>query len=249
MAGNKAGFLTHDNNYHFFVTKGPTDEPKAFSAIENITSVSAIGGTRSETDMRSFSSIGAMKKYGTLDNGNFTVQGYQVNGEYQFWMNLLNLNKPIFIWIVEIDDERQAAIHMRFWAQVSQVQRTDASVDGAVSWSVTLGINGQVYYTPFADPLNNTSGKPIEKLTLVGSGNKTSITEEGGSLLILCDIEPFDASNPAFSFTVDSEDSAYIDAGGRLFAKKNGSVQVTAHAEDGSGVTGEISITITGQKE
>lgn len=242
-----AGTTIHDNNYHAYITKGPNFPPTLNDFIYDITSVGTIGGSREEKDSTTFSTVGKDKSLGTLDNGDFDISGNQTQQQYEYFMNLLNLNKPVMFWVAIYDDDKNVMLYQRCMVLVKQVQSGDQSVDGLVTWTVTFTVKGIVYFTAFNDPMGPTSGKPITKLTVAGFGGATSIDEPGGTLMMTCDIEPIDASNPAYSFTVDDESVAVINAGGRLMAKKSGEVEVTAHAEDGSNVTGSTTITITNQ--
>ena len=242
-----AGTTIHDNNYHMYVTAGLTTLPTLNDFITDITSVGAIGGSRAETDSTTFSTVGKDKSLGTIDNGTFDVSGNQTEQQYEYFMNLLNLNKKVAVWIVIYDDDKNPMLYQRCAAQVSQVQSGDQSVDGMVTWTVTFTVSGIVYFSQFVDPMGPTAGKPITKLTVAGFAGATSIDTAGGTLTMTCDIEPLDASNPSYSFTVNDDSIAVINAGGRLMAKANGEVEVTAHAEDGSNITGKTTITITNQ--
>lgn len=244
-----AGFAIHDNNYHMYITESAQVKPTLNDFIYDITSIGAIGGSREETDTSSFSTIGKDKTLGAIDNGTVDVTGNQTKQQYQYFMNLLNLNKKLYAWIAIYDDDKQPQLYQRFAFTVSQVQSGDGSVNGLVTWTATMTISGIVLFTAWQDPMGATSGKPITKLTVAGFAGRTTITEPGGSLMMGCDVEPYDASNPAYSWSVDDTGVAEINIGGRLKALKNGTVTVTATAEDGSGVTGETEITITGQTE
>lgn len=243
-----AGFLTHDNKYHMFLTGGPKENPKLNDLIKNITSVSAIGLSRDSTDMTDFSSIGEDKAFGTPKGDDITVAGNLVEGQLQYFYNLFYRNQKVFVWIVEYDEDNIPQNYMRFWANVSAVQRSDASVNGTVGWSVTLAPSGVVFLSAFVDPLGASSGIPITQLTVEGKGGKKSI-EVGETLVMTCDIEPFDATNPSVEWSVDQPDTAVINIGGILMGLKAGSVEVTASAQDGSGVTGKTSITVTGGED
>ena len=78
----------------------------------------------------------------------------------------------------------------------------------------------------------------------------SSITTKGGTLQLTADVTPASADNKAVTWSSSDANIATVDASaGLVTAKANGSVTITATAQDGSGVTGTASITITGQED
>jgi uncharacterized protein YjdB len=84
----------------------------------------------------------------------------------------------------------------------------------------------------------------ITALTITGG----SITTKGGTLQLSATYTPTDATFKVLKWKVDNSSFATIDSTkGILTAVANGTVTVTAYANDGSGVSGTTTITISGQ--
>jgi hypothetical protein len=88
----------------------------------------------------------------------------------------------------------------------------------------------------------------ITGLKVNAAGNATTITTKGGKLQMNCSVLPGNAADKTFTWSVSNgSGEATISAGGLLVAVKDGTVTVRATANDGSGVFGELVITISGQ--
>ncbi len=88
----------------------------------------------------------------------------------------------------------------------------------------------------------------VSTITVQGQGGSTNISTNEGSLQMEASILPVDAAEQAITWTVtNSSGEAAINTTGLLTAIDNGLVTVTATANDGSGVTGSIDITISNQ--
>src|SRR5665648_543413 len=86
---------------------------------------------------------------------------------------------------------------------------------------------------------------PVESISLSGG---TSINTDNGTLQLSATVLPDDATNKSIVWSVVNETGiAAISASGLLTAQKDGTVKVIASANDGSGVIGELTITITNQ--
>jgi hypothetical protein len=82
----------------------------------------------------------------------------------------------------------------------------------------------------------------------VNSTGENSITSQNGTLQVSASILPEDAANKTVSWSVvNVSGEASISASGLITARKNGTVKVIATANDGSGVKGELLITISNQ--
>lgn len=100
----------------------------------------------------------------------------------------------------------------------------------------------------------NSSTKLVTGIILTGEGDQTAITTKGGTLQILAAIVPEDAEDMTVTWSVvnvdgTTTDKAEISAMGLLKVRLNGTVKVIATAHDGSGVKGELTITISGQDD
>ena len=88
------------------------------------------------------------------------------------------------------------------------------------------------------------AGTYVESITLTGG----SITEDNGTLQIVAEILPEDASNKVLLWSVENvTGKASISSTGLLTAIADGEVIVTASATDGSYEEASVTVTITGQ--
>ncbi len=161
---------------------------------------------------------------------------------------------------------------LQMLADVLPVDATDSSV----TWSVTPGTgsanisgsglltatgNGTVTVTATANDGSEIFGEleiaisgqvlpptPVTDIAVSGTDDITAISVDGGTLQMLADVLPLDATDPSVTWSViPGTGYATIDGDGLLTASTDGDVTVTATANDGSGIFGEIVITISGQ--
>ncbi|UKS24103.1 alpha-L-fucosidase [Paenibacillus sp. HWE-109] len=95
---------------------------------------------------------------------------------------------------------------------------------------------------------------PVKVASINITSASTAINVKGGSLSISAAVLPVHATNPSVTWAVyeandTATDKAIMNQSGVLMAVKNGTVKVVAGAVDGSGVRGEIMITISGQND
>ncbi len=93
--------------------------------------------------------------------------------------------------------------------------------------------------------------KPVSGITIEGEGGARAITENGGKLRLIAEVLPSDATVKTVTWSV-KEGAAFATvspANGLVTAVKNGIVTIWAVANDGSGVYGSYTITISNQKE
>jgi len=147
------------------------------------------------------------------------------------------------------------------------------ATDKSVAWSVTNGTgeasisanglltaaaNGTVTVKATANDGSGVSGElmisisgqfvPATSITVTGAGDATTITAKGGTLQMSASVLPAYATNKSVAWSVtDGTGKATISTGGLLTAAADGTVTVKATANDGSGVSGELVITISGQ--
>lgn len=93
----------------------------------------------------------------------------------------------------------------------------------------------------FTESSSGSSGKAVTGVT-VSSPLKTVGT--GEIVQLTATVSPSDADNKSVIWSVSDSDIAYIDSEGRLVAKKEGNVTVTATTVDG-GKTGSVTLTVT----
>jgi uncharacterized protein YjdB len=88
----------------------------------------------------------------------------------------------------------------------------------------------------------------IKSITISSVNGSSSISEIGGSLQLVADINPKNASNPQVLWSIANESGwAEIDDSGLVTALTNGTVRAIASAADGSGVADDFVITISNQ--
>ena len=87
---------------------------------------------------------------------------------------------------------------------------------------------------------------PVTSVTVAGSA---TITTKGGSSAYTATVAPESATNKAILWTVvNGTGSAIIDQTGKLTAVSDGTVTVVATSQDGSGVSGSKTVTISNQE-
>lgn len=89
---------------------------------------------------------------------------------------------------------------------------------------------------------------PITGITVTGAGGLAAITKDNGTLQLYASVQPVNASDKTVSWSiVNGTGQAKINASGLVTAVENGTVTALATANDGSGVTGNLAITLTNQ--
>jgi uncharacterized protein YjdB len=132
-------------------------------------------------------------------------------------------------------------------ASISTTGVLTAGADGVITVIATAndgtGITGQTNIT-----LSNQVGILVNSITVQGQGGTTSITTQGGSLQMEATVLPANADDNTVTWSVSpGTGSGSISASGLLTAITNGTVTVTATANDASGVTGSAEINISNQ--
>lgn len=126
---------------------------------------------------------------------------------------------------------------------------------GNTDWAGSAGTDADdsewmVYDQNFFDSLGVHTYIPIvdvATINLTGEGDATTIETDKGSLQIVAEVLPANASNMDLTWSVNDITLASINETGLLTAINDGVVTVTATALDGSGVTGTIDITNSNQ--
>jgi len=119
--------------------------------------------------------------------------------------------------------------------------------DGVVTVTATAldgsGVTGTIDITNS----NQTPVVPVATVNVTGTGGATSISADDGTLQMLAEVLPADASDATVLWSVDDTDIGTIDANGMLTALSNGTVTVTATANDGFGALGTLDVAISNQ--
>jgi len=88
----------------------------------------------------------------------------------------------------------------------------------------------------------------VSSITVQGQGGLSTITTQGGTLQMEATVLPANADDATYTWSVSNQSgSASIDANGILTAITDGTVIVTASANDASGEVGMTTITISNQ--
>jgi LPXTG-motif cell wall-anchored protein len=116
------------------------------------------------------------------------------------------------------------------------------------NYKVSLDYNPDNISLKIAD----TNVVKVSTIAVSGKDGVYSITTRGGNLQMLANVAPDNASDKSVLWSVlgvdgKPTDLAAIDKNGLLTALKDGNVNVVATAKDGSGVTGQTTVTISGQ--
>jgi uncharacterized protein YjdB len=131
-------------------------------------------------------------------------------------------------------------------ASISTTGLVTAIADGTVTSNATAndgsGVSGSLGITIATTPVTITS------IIVYGEGFTTSISTPGGTLLLYTNILPDNATDKSVTWSVQNgTGQASIDENGLLAAIANGTVTVQATANDRSGVSGILIITIENQ--
>lgn len=88
----------------------------------------------------------------------------------------------------------------------------------------------------------------VSEISVTGEGGANIITQENGTLQMIATVTPANATNKAVTWSIhNGTGEATISATGMVTAVSNGTVTARATANDGSGITGELVITISDQ--
>jgi uncharacterized protein YjdB len=87
----------------------------------------------------------------------------------------------------------------------------------------------------------------VDSIFVEGQGGVSTISNALGTLQMEATVLPANADDNTFTWSVNNSLVATIDVNGVLTAASNGTVIVTASANDGSGVSGFVSIVISNQ--
>jgi uncharacterized protein YjdB len=90
---------------------------------------------------------------------------------------------------------------------------------------------------------------PIDGIIVSSAGGSTKIDVDNGTLQLTSKITPIDATNQSITWTImNGSGKATISSTGLVLAISNGTVIAKATANDGSGVFGQLEITISNQQ-
>ena len=136
------------------------------------------------------------------------------------------------------------------WALVNELlvfaddDGDDATINCAelAIWDVALTANEVIQLGGFA------SNVLVSEIIVTGAGGVNVINIQSGTLQMLAEVLPADATNKAVAWSVtNGTGEATINSDGLLTAIKNGTVTVNATSTDGGIVVGSMEITISNQ--
>ena len=88
----------------------------------------------------------------------------------------------------------------------------------------------------------------VKSITVKGAGDVATIDQKNGTLQLTAAVSPVNATNQSVTWSLSNNAGiAAISSAGLLTANNDGVVTVRATAKDGSGIYGEVTITITNQ--
>lgn len=119
----------------------------------------------------------------------------------------------------------------------------DAGTDVGLKY---YGIHPDLGAFEYSESTSNSIS--IVNINVTGAGGSTKITTKNGTLQLTAAILPVDATNKTVIWSIlTGSEYASINSSGLLTALKNGTVIVKAAANDGSGVFGTLTVTISNQ--
>jgi uncharacterized protein YjdB len=131
-------------------------------------------------------------------------------------------------------------------ATISSTGRVTAVANGTVTAKAKAndgsGVNGTIVI--------NISNQivPVSSISVSGTGGISTIATDNGSLQLNAAVLPSDATNKSVTWSLDNNTVlATIESNGIVHALDNGTVTARATANDGSGISGSFTITITKQ--
>jgi uncharacterized protein YjdB len=131
-------------------------------------------------------------------------------------------------------------------ATISSTGLVTAISNGTVTARATANDGSGVYGTLMITISNQFV--PVESITVTGEGGATLISSLGGTLQLYTEITPSDATDKTVTWSIiNGTGQANISSAGLVTAVSNGTVTARATANDGSGVYGDIALTISNQ--
>lgn len=242
-----AGIAVQKDNTRLFV--GPRGESLTeVNKMGNVASVGDVGGEIEEIDTTTIDSMAKEYEVGFEDNGTVEITQNLTSNEYSAMKNYKDNNEDLVWAISSFDKKGEQVIGLTGNGVISGLTLTGIGFGELLQVVTTIRVSGAIN-NDFVDPIGPVFGKKVTKITVSGMGGKSEITEPGGTLQLVATVEPADAANRSVTYSLKSGSDTYasVSASGLVTAKADGTATVIATAKDGSGVTGELAITISGQ--
>lgn len=120
--------------------------------------------------------------------------------------------------------------------------------DGTVTVKATAADGSNISTTKDITVSETQILTPVTNITVTSKTGATAITTNGGTLQMIANVLPTNADNSEVTWSVENgTGAATIDSNGLVTAISNGTVKVKATANDGSGVVGGVTLTLSGQ--
>lgn len=240
-----AAIVTMKDNVRLFIwDKGGT--VTSGDKVGNITQLGDVGGETEDIDVTTIESLAREYENGFDDNGTVDITQNMTSNEYTYMASRKNNGDDIEWGISAFNKKGVQVIGLHGEGMIKSAKLTGISVGGLLQCTSAIRVNGAIDMA-FVDPIGYKVGIQVTGITVSGMGGVNSITDAGGTLQCVAAVEPNNATNNGVTWTVDDSSVATISSTGLLTAVKDGTVQVTATAKDGSGVSGTLSVTISGQ--
>lgn len=243
-----AGVVVQKDNTRLFL--GPRGQSlTAANKMGNIASIGDIGGEIEEIDTTTIDSMAREYEVGFEDNGTVEITQNLTADEYSAMKTYKDNNEDLVWAISSFNKKGQQLIGLTGNGVISALTLTGIGVGELIQVNTTIRVSGAIN-NDFVDPIGPVFGKPVTKITVAGMGGVTTITTPGGTLQVVATVEPSDAANRSVTWSMKSGSETYADisAAGLVTAKADGTATVVATARDGSGVSGELAITISNQE-
>lgn len=236
-----AGIVAMKDNIRFFLWTDGAVKPE--SKLGNVVQIGDFAASAESIDTTTLESMAKESEVGFTDNGTVELVQNLTNKEYVYMKTLMD-EGTVFNWGLAVWNRKtkEQAANLTQKGMVTGLTLTGFSVGGLVQVNTTVQISGALS-TEFTDPIG-FQAKLVTKITL--SGTET-INTDGGTTKITANIQPAEATNKTLTWSVSDPEKASVDQEGTVTALANGTVTVTTTANDGSGVTGTIEVTISNQ--
>lgn len=236
-----AGIVQMKDNVRFFLWTDGAVKPE--NKLGNLVSIGEVGGEAESIDTTTLESMAKESEVGFTDNGTVELVQNLTNDEYNKMKTLLD-DGTVFDWGVSVWSRKtkSQAMGLQQKGMVTSLKLSGFEVGGLVQVNTTVQISGALNLG-FEDPIGYEATK-VTKITLSGTN---TIDTDGGTTKITADVQPPEATNKTVTWSVSDPEKASISQDGTVTAIADGSVNVIATANDGSGVTGTTEITISNQ--
>ncbi len=193
----------------------------------------------------------------------FTVNNLSAASIKSILDNLATTNLPIYVTELDIDGPTDA-IQLQRYQTVFPALWEHPSVQGITLWgfrpgmwrtdqmAYLIGPDGNerpalVWLRDYVESDGSSNNIFVQSISVNTSNGASSILVNGGTLQMTTSVSPSDASDQTVTWSVDDTAIAEIDQAGLLTAKADGTVIVTATANDDLGVIGTKTIVILNQ--